>query len=508
MAESKGPRRSRRRSSSRSASATVRISNPDRVYFPARGETKLDLVNYYLSVGDGIVRALRERPCMMHRFPTGVAGEKVHQKRLPHGAPPWMETVRVHFPRYNRTADELCVTELGQRRSGRCRCRRSSSTRGTPAAPTPRSRTSGGSTSTRCRTARSTGSAGSPTSPTRCSTSSARSGGRRRPAAQGMHIYVRIEPAHGFTDVRRAALAFAREVERRAPDDVTTTWWRKDRDPAKLFVDYNQNARDHTIARAYSVRGNPEGTVSTPIRWDEVDDVEPERLHHRDGARALRRAGRPARRDRRRRVLHRHRCWSGPTATSATAPRNLHHPRRSRRQSGSAVRIAASLKSGEDICRTSQYAMTVPARRAARRQPTRMTTALVAEPGSQLVSDSAGLTKALSPLQRPWYSCAPPEQIASPAMGAHLLRPGGSRTRTLAVPAVNRRTTTASRRCSTVVAARTAANSRPASVAGRSASRRYITPPVSRNPLSVGDTPLQRPRGIGTGLGPEYRTRR
>jgi DNA primase len=91
----------------------------------------------------------------------------------------------------------------------------------------------------------------------------------------GIHVYVRVEPEYGFSDVRRAALAFAREVERRAPDDVTTTWWRKDRDPKKLFVDYNQNARDHTIASAYSVRGNPEGTVSTPIRWDEVDDVDP-----------------------------------------------------------------------------------------------------------------------------------------------------------------------------------------------------------------------------------------
>src|ERR1700743_3655743 len=90
----------------------VRISNPGRVYFPARGETQLDLVRYYLSVGDGIVRALRERPCMMHRFPAGVAGDKVHQKRVPAGAPPWLQTVRVHFPRYNRHADELCVTEL------------------------------------------------------------------------------------------------------------------------------------------------------------------------------------------------------------------------------------------------------------------------------------------------------------------------------------------------------------------------------------------------------------
>src|ERR1700730_4011947 len=91
---------------------TVRISNPGRVYFPARGETKLDLVRYYLSVGDGIVRALRERPCMLHRFPSGVAGQKVHQKRVPAGAPPWLQTVRVQFPRYGRHADELCVTEL------------------------------------------------------------------------------------------------------------------------------------------------------------------------------------------------------------------------------------------------------------------------------------------------------------------------------------------------------------------------------------------------------------
>ena len=90
---------------------TVRVTNPDRVYFPARGETKLDLIHYYVTVGDGIVNALRERPCMLHRFPDGVAGQKVHQKRIPAGAPPWLETVRVHFPRYDRHADELCVTE-------------------------------------------------------------------------------------------------------------------------------------------------------------------------------------------------------------------------------------------------------------------------------------------------------------------------------------------------------------------------------------------------------------
>jgi len=91
----------------------------------------------------------------------------------------------------------------------------------------------------------------------------------------GLHIYVRIRPDWPFGEVRRAALAFAREVERRAPDDVTTTWWRKDRDPAKLFVDYNQNARDHTIASAYSVRGVPAATVSTPVDWSEIPEVDP-----------------------------------------------------------------------------------------------------------------------------------------------------------------------------------------------------------------------------------------
>ena len=91
----------------------IRVSNPDRVYFPARGETKLDLVEYYLAVGPGIVNALFERPCMLHRFPTGLSGEKVHQKRLPSGAPDWVQTVQLYFPRWGRTADELCVTELG-----------------------------------------------------------------------------------------------------------------------------------------------------------------------------------------------------------------------------------------------------------------------------------------------------------------------------------------------------------------------------------------------------------
>jgi DNA ligase D len=252
----------------------VRVSNPDRVYFPARGETKLDLVEYYLAVGPGIVNALYERPCMLHRFPTGVTGEKVHQKRLPAGAPPWMETVQLHFPRWNRTADELCVTEIAQViwavQMSTVEFHPWNSRRADTESPDewridldPGPECGFDTVRRVAHVAHEVldelGAVGFPKT----------SGGN------GMHVYVRIKPEHGFKEVRRAALAFAREVERRAPDDVTTTWWRKDRDPAHLFVDYNQNARDHTIAAAYSVRGNPEATVSTPIRWDEVDSAEP-----------------------------------------------------------------------------------------------------------------------------------------------------------------------------------------------------------------------------------------
>ena len=253
---------------------TVRVTHPERIYFPATGATKLDLARYYLSVGDGIVRALRERPCMMHRFPEGLSGDKVHQKRLPRGAPPWVETVQLFFPRYKRTADELCVTELASViwavqmstvefhpwNSRRADTEKPDEWR-IDLDPMPDC-----DFDTVRRVAHvahevldEIGAVGWPKT----------SGGK------GMHIYVRIEPRWGFTDVRRAALAFAREVERRSPDDVTTTWWRKDRDPKKLFVDYNQNARDHTIASAYSVRGVPEATVSTPITWAEIDDVLP-----------------------------------------------------------------------------------------------------------------------------------------------------------------------------------------------------------------------------------------
>ncbi|MFW5469241.1 non-homologous end-joining DNA ligase [Knoellia sp. CPCC 206435] len=255
----------------------IKLSSPERVYFSARGETKLDLANYYIAVGDGILTALRERPTMLHRFPDGVDGKKVHQKRVPRGAPPWLETVRLHFPRYGLHADELCPTDVAHIvwavqmstvefhpwNSRRADTEKPDEWRidldPMPDAPFDRVR----------RVAHvahevldELGATGFPKT----------SGGH------GLHVYVRIRPDHGFQEVRRAALAFAREVERRAPEDVTTTWWRKDRDPEAVFVDYNQNARDHTIACAYSVRGNTIGTVSTPIAWDEVDDVEPQDL--------------------------------------------------------------------------------------------------------------------------------------------------------------------------------------------------------------------------------------
>jgi DNA ligase D len=251
---------------------TVRITNPDRIYFPARGETKIDLVRYYLSVGDGIVRGLRERPCMLHRFPSGITGPKVYQKRLPAGAPPWVHTVRVDFPS-GRCADELCVMDLADVIWAVQMSTVEFHPWNTRAAnvefpdewridldPQP------GTGFAQARQVAlvvqevlaEVGAVGWPKT----------SGGR------GMHVYVRIQPRWSFADVRRAARAFAREVERRAPDLVTTAWWKRDR-IAAVFVDWNQNTRDHTIRSAYSVRGVPEAVVSTPLRWEEVPDAEP-----------------------------------------------------------------------------------------------------------------------------------------------------------------------------------------------------------------------------------------
>jgi len=252
---------------------TVRVSHPDRVYFSTRGETKLDLVNYYLAVGDGIVRALRERPCMLHRYPDGVDGEKIYQKRLPKGAPAWVQTAEVKFPS-GRSAAELCVTELASVvwavqmstvefhpwHSRRADTEHPDELRidldPQPGAGLEEAKQVAAIVH---ETLDELGAVGWP----------------KTSGSRGIHVYVRIEPRFGFREVRRAALAFAREIERRAPELVTTAWWKEERTRA-IFVDYNQNARDRTIASAYSVRGRPWGPVSAPVTWSELPDVETE----------------------------------------------------------------------------------------------------------------------------------------------------------------------------------------------------------------------------------------
>jgi DNA ligase D len=251
----------------------VKVTNPDRVYFSARGETKLDLANYYLSVGEGIVRALRERPCMLHRYPEGVDGEKIYQKRLPKGAPPWVETAEVSFPS-GRTADELCVTELASViwavqmstvefhpwHTRRPAVERPDELR-IDLDPQP------GTGLAECKVVAQ--------AVQELCTELGAVAWPKTSGSRGIHIYVRIEPRFGFREVRRAALAFARELERRMPEQVTTAWWKEERGE-KVFIDFNQNAKDRTIASAYSVRGMPWAPVSAPITWAELPDIEME----------------------------------------------------------------------------------------------------------------------------------------------------------------------------------------------------------------------------------------
>jgi DNA ligase D len=250
-------------------SRIVKITNPDRVYFPATGATKLDLARYYIAVGEGIVRALYERPCMLHRFPDGTGGERIYQKRLPKGAPDWVETVQVRFPS-GRTADELCVTELASViwsvqmssvefhpwHSRRTDTERPDELR---IDLDPQPGTDFADAVEVAGVVRELldelGATGWP----------------KTSGSRGLHIYLRIHPDHGFTQVRRAALAFAREVERRVPELVTTKWWKEERGQ-QIFIDYNQNARDRTIASAYSIRAST-GLVSAPITWAELPEV-------------------------------------------------------------------------------------------------------------------------------------------------------------------------------------------------------------------------------------------
>jgi DNA ligase D len=250
---------------------TVRVTNPDKVFFSTRRETKLDLVQYYVSVADGIVRALYERPTYMKRHPEGAATEPIYQKRVPEKRPDWIETTRVTFPS-GRHADALCVTEVAQ-------VAWAANLATLDFHPWPARRADldhadelrididpqkGRSFRDAKRVAGlvhevldEIGYVGWP-----------KTSGNR-----GIHVACRIEPLWTFPEVRRAALAFAREVERRAPKLVTTAWWKEERG-RRVFIDYNQNARDRTIASAYSVRARRDATVSAPVTWDELPDVE------------------------------------------------------------------------------------------------------------------------------------------------------------------------------------------------------------------------------------------
>jgi DNA ligase D len=267
------------------AGRTVRVSNPDKLYFPERGFTKLDVVRYYLAVGDGILRALDRRPTTLERWPSGVVpgaklstrmdhtGDAFYQKRIPtRGVPPWIETAEIKFPS-GRTADELCPVDLAHvawaAQLGTIVFHPWPVRRSDVDSPDelridldPQPGTDFADAVAVAGVVREVlsdlGWTGFPKT----------SGGR------GIHVYVRIAPQWSFTEVRRAAIAFAREVARRRPDIATSNWWKEERGQ-RVFLDYNQMARDRTIACAYSLRANARATVSTPVTWDELAQVDP-----------------------------------------------------------------------------------------------------------------------------------------------------------------------------------------------------------------------------------------
>jgi DNA ligase D len=267
----------------------LRVTSPDRVIFPATertGEiTKLQIVEYYLSVSEGILRALERRPTTLERWPKGVhpgivistrergGGDAFYQKRIPKGAPDYVQTARIEFPS-GRHADEICPTEIAV--VGWCAQMGTLTFHPWPVRSAdvdhpdelrldldPQPGTDFADAVRVAGVARELlgelGYTGFPKT----------SGGR------GVHIYVRIEPKWTFTDVRHAAIAFGRELERRLPGEVTTKWWKEERGE-RIFVDYNQNARDRTIASAYSIRPKPGAPVSAPVEWDELTSVQPE----------------------------------------------------------------------------------------------------------------------------------------------------------------------------------------------------------------------------------------
>jgi DNA ligase D-like protein (predicted polymerase) len=252
------------------AGQEVRVSNPGKVFFPERGITKLDLVRYYVELAGPVINHLRDRPTVLKRYVDGAGGEPFFQKRVPDSAPPWLQTAMVTFPS-GRSARELLPNDaahlvwginLGVIDWNPWPVRKPDLDHPDELRvdldPTPEA--SWDDVRQVALVVQGV------------LADHALLGFPKTSGSRGIHVNVRIAPEHGFDDVRRAALALAREVERRAPELATTKWWKEERHG--VFVDYNQNARDRTVASAYSVRPTPDARVSTPLSWDEVADAE------------------------------------------------------------------------------------------------------------------------------------------------------------------------------------------------------------------------------------------
>jgi bifunctional non-homologous end joining protein LigD len=268
----------------------LRVSSPSKVFFPERGLTKLDLVNYYLECEGAVVRHLRDRPTVMKRWVDGVEGEPFFQKRVPATAPDWLQTATVTFPS-GRHARELVPNDaahlvwgvnLGVIDWNPWPVRRSDLDHPDelrvdldPGPDVPFAEVREVALEVRA-VLEEHGLRGFP----------------KTSGSRGMHVYVRIEPSQSFEEVRRSALALAREVERRMPRRATSRWWKEEREG--VFIDYNQNARDRTIASAYSVRAVPDARVSCPVEWDEVADLEPGELTMETVPARLRKRGDPS----------------------------------------------------------------------------------------------------------------------------------------------------------------------------------------------------------------------
>jgi bifunctional non-homologous end joining protein LigD len=253
------------------ADREVVITNPGKVFFPSTGHTKLDLVHYYLAVAEGALRGAGGRPMALKRFVNGAEGEAFFQKRAPKSRPEWIETVELKFPS-GRTADEIVVRDAAQLawiinlgcidlnpHPVRAEDLDHPDELRVDLDPVP----------------------GVPWSQVREVALVAKEvlddfglvGWPKTSGSRGLHVYCRIEQRWSFKEVRSAAVALAREVERRTPDIATSKWWKEERHG--VFVDYNQNAKDRTIASAYSVRPTSDARVSTPLLWDEVADCDP-----------------------------------------------------------------------------------------------------------------------------------------------------------------------------------------------------------------------------------------